>query len=356
MIKIGINGFGRIGRILCRIASQSKNLRIVHINDIVEDVNNLAYLYNYDSTYNSPQDKASISHDRDKLVISDHAIRVTKHKVISDVDWQDADIVVDSSGVERNVREASRVAQEHEVSAVIVTHSPKSNIDKYIIFGLNERTLTAEDRVVSSSICDANAIAHPLKLIHDAYGIASGFVTTLHPWLSYQNLVDAPLASQSNPGHFWKDYSLGRSSTDTLIPKDTTAVTALQPILPNIADRLGAFSYRTPTAIVSSADITLRLQERVDEKSVLELFHQNYRDSKIIALNQESLVGVDYKGSTQSAIIDLQWIKVKDDLLKIILWYDNEWGYCSRVADLAHHIHKVQKNETQTRSTRNRKA
>ena len=221
----------------------------------------------------------------------------------------------------------------------VITHVPANDIDRYLIMGINEDAFeSARDRVVSSSICDANAIAHVLQVIDAHLGLMNGFVTTLHPWLSYQNLVDKPLASQSNPGHYWSDYSLGRASMGTMIPKKTTAISALGPVMPEIADKISAFSYRVPTAIVASADITLKVAKRASQADVEAILENFASNSPYVTTNHESLTAIDYVGTPWSATIDMQWTDVKDDMIKVVLWYDNEWGYANRVVDVVRHI------------------
>lgn len=337
-IRVGVNGFGRIGRTVSRIVAERPNLRLVAINDIAEDVANLAYLYNYDSTYGRPDKRAALQ-PSGGMMIGGEAVRVFQCADVRQAAWSKAgiDVLIDSSGVLDNVRRAPELVRGGAVPKVIVTHSPAEAIDHYWILGVNDEDYDLRrHHVLSSSICDANAIAHPLALIDRQIGIVSGFVTTLHPWLSYQNLVDAPLSSQSNPGHFWKDYSLGRGSVGAIFPKDTTAVRALDPVLPGLSARIQGFSYRIPTAVVASADITLQLAVDTTEDAVRTLLHQLVTSSPYVEANEESLISIDYERSSASVVIDMQWVRlINGRTLKLVLWYDNEWGYSSRVVDMA---------------------
>ena len=336
-LRIGINGFGRIGRIIARQIVANTDLEISLVNDIAENVANLVYLYNYDSTYGRPMVRAELKDGTTEARIGNQTVNFSCHHSTLDVAWEsfDTDIVIDATGVRPNVNDSHKLVADGRVKKVIITHSPNADIDRYIVMGINQGSYNpSTDNVISSSICDVNAIAHPLKRIDEVFGIENGFVTTLHPWLSYQNLVDGPLASVSNPGHFWKDYSLGRASMGTLIPKETTAVTALEKILPDVAGRLSSFSYRTPTDIVSSADLTLKLRAPATVDSLKESLMGLCAASPYVEANEESLVGADYIQQTASATIDFQWLKAEGDLVKIVLWYDNEWGYSARVIDL----------------------
>ncbi|HLF58169.1 MAG TPA: glyceraldehyde 3-phosphate dehydrogenase NAD-binding domain-containing protein [Alphaproteobacteria bacterium] len=338
-MRLGINGFGRIGRCIARLASASADIEIAAVNDLASDIANLAYLYNYDSTYGRSPLRAEADPARREIAIGGTTITFFSRASATDVPWEDAgvDILVDATGIAANVVADRELTAASRVKRVIVTHSPDSGVDRYLIMGVNDSAYDAEhDRVVSASICDANAIAHPLQALDAHYGIESGFVTTLHPWLSYQNLVDAPASWQSRPGLYWADFSLGRMSTGTLIPKNTTAVSVLRPVLPDLATKLAGFSYRTPTHIVCSADLTLRLSADTTADELLEFLSQNFQGSPYVGINFESLVGTDYLGDPHSAIIDAQWLNVIGGrMIKLVLWYDNEFGYSNRVIDIA---------------------
>ena len=338
-IRVGINGFGRIGRCVARLALDDPGLQVVAVNDLVDDVANIVYLYNYDSTYGRARQRATVAEEPNKVMIDGAAVRFHSCSAIDEVPWEadQTDLVVDASGVAANVMGANALVRAGRVRKVIVTHSSDSGIDRYVIMGVNDGDYdSTTDHVVSATTCDANAIAHPLKALDRHFSIESGFVTTLHPWLSYQNLVDGILPWQSVPGRYWKDFSLGRTSVGTLIPKNTTAATALAPVLPGIVSRLGGFSYRVPTQIVSSADLSLRLRRQTSAEELGDYFHSCFDNSPYVDLNDEALVGVDFTGNPYSATIDTRWLQVVNGrMAKIVLWYDNEWGYSCRVIDLA---------------------
>ena len=342
MLKIGINGFGRIGRVLARQIIESSHFSLNHINDINPNLDNMAYLLKYDSTYGNLT--KSISIQEGKLNINNQLVSYSSFSKINECDWSNCDVIIDASGVEDNVIFSKELIKQMPDKRVIVTHS-SNNVDLEVIMGINHLDLTKDHSIVSSSICDANTIAHPLKWIDDEFGIESGSVTTLHPWLSYQNLSDGPSISQANPGVVWKDYALGRSSVDNLIPKNTTAVTATEKVVTSIQDKLVSFSYRIPTAIVSSSDIVLFLKQQIKYDDLIQLFEQKSNDGSWIRLNNESLVSKDYQQEESSGVIDLQWLKVKNNLVKLIIWYDNEWGYSKQVLDLAMHLNNIKQTE-----------
>ncbi|MGD8567759.1 MAG: glyceraldehyde 3-phosphate dehydrogenase NAD-binding domain-containing protein [Gammaproteobacteria bacterium] len=339
-LKIAINGFGRIGRAITKINAQHDYYDLVLINDINPHLDNLAYLFRYDSTYGRFNGK--VESNEETLTINGKSAICTAHRRLQDVPWgkYHVDIVIDSSGVASNVVEAKRLVKDGVVSKVVVTHSG-NGVDHEVVMGVNDDTLTSQHQVVSNSICDANAIAHVLKWLDDKYGIEGGALTTLHPWLSYQNLVDGPSISQSNPGIVWTDYALGRASVDSLIPKNTTAMSATEQVLPQLQGKILSFSYRIPTNIVASSDITLNLSKNVTEAELQEFLTTQCHNNPYVKINTESLVSLDYEQEEASAILDMQWVKVKGKTVKVVLWYDNEWGYSARVLDLVNKLSTI---------------
>jgi len=340
-IKIGVNGFGRIGRSLTRINLNHKKYELVAINDIDSDINNLAYLLKYDSTYGKLRD-TKIEVAGNSLLVDGQKICIFCESDIRKVPWNDlsVDIVIDSSGVFNNVIGAREVLGD-SVKKVVITHSPKEGIDFTFLYGVNEEFYEkCKHHVVSSSICDVNAVAPFYKLIDAAFGIEIGEVTTLHPWLSYQNLIDGTIKSVSNPGHYWSDYALGRSSVGSMIPKETTLVKAMADVLPQVTDTLHASSFRTPTAIVSAAEgvFLLKRNTYINEIIlVIEAYCRNY--PSVLYTDDRSLVSIDYLGIENAAVIDTRWLNLNHGkLLKFVLWYDNEWGYSSRVYNIIEHI------------------
>ena len=259
MINIGINGFGRIGRAIFKNLVFSKGFKIVHINELNPDIKNIAYLLKYDSTYGKLDNK--ISYKSSDLIFDGSSIKVTNKIKINEVDWKKSkvDIIIDSSGIDSNIILAKKL--NNIVKKVIVTKSSDLT-DKEIILGINDDKILKKDFIISSSICDANACAHILKWIDDKYKIINGHITTLHPWLSYQNLVDNSPINQSNPSITWPDFSLGRASVRSLIPKNTTVIDAVSKVLPNIKKKITCFSYRVPIDTVASADLTLNIKKK----------------------------------------------------------------------------------------------
>ena len=341
-IKIGINGLGRIGRHILRLAMKDPRIKVVGINDINPDIGNWAYTINYDTIYG--KSKLKFIKDSNKLRCNEQTIETSNKKNISQVDWDKwmVDIVVDCTGVKKNVLNSRKLVDKDVVDKVLISHSP-DEVDFTMILGVNEDEYDPKNHnIIASSICDATAIAPITKIINNSYGIKNGYVTTLHPWLNYQNLMDGPSSSWSMPDKVYHHYALGRSSIGNMIPKPTSAMEAVFKVIPSLSkENIGSFSYRTPTQIIASADITYFTNRDIDKKSLIDLFLNYSKKQKfpIIKISNEPLVSLDFVGEEYSAIIDSRWINVIDkNLLKIVLWYDNEYGYASNMINQINYI------------------
>lgn len=343
MIKVGINGLGRIGRAIFRVNQLKKYFDVVVINDINPDIDNIAYTLNYDTLYGRLD---SLFRSEEDSLIDDlgGSIHISHENNICNVDWShyDVDYVIDASGVFDNVKHAKDLIEKGSVKRIFITHSA-DDVDFSMVLGANEDQFDIHNhKVISTSICDATALGPVLSAINKTFGIDNGYVTTLHPWLNYQNLMDGPSSSWSVPGEIYHHYALGRSVDGNMIPKPTSAVKATCRVVEGLTEQMiGSFSYRTPTAIIGSADITLNLRNKTDKAAIIALFEkiENTQGVKIIHNNIDPLVSLDFLQSEYSAIVDHRWTDViSDSLLKMVLWYDNEWGYSSRVVDQAHYV------------------
>lgn len=340
-IRVGINGFGRIGRAIYRLNHQKGLFDIVAVNDINPDIKNMVYLLQYDTIYGRFSEK--VEHDDNQFFVCSNNIHVYHEEKILDVPWEkhDIDIVIDSSGIKSNL--SPMLNDKSSVKNFIITNAP-SGFDqiKTIIFGVNEKQCDPnKNKVFSASICDTIALTPIINLIQSTHNIETGFLVTLHPWLTYQNLLDGPSASWSQPGDIFSHYALGRASTENLIPKSTSAIIAADHVFPGLSGKIQSFSYRTPTKIVSSAVLILLLDENIN-KSQLQTMFQEYEETqkyKVIHNSIEPLTSLDYRGEEYSAIIDQRWTKVENFRhIKLVYWYDNEWGYSCKVADLVNKI------------------
>ncbi|HLN12641.1 MAG TPA: glyceraldehyde 3-phosphate dehydrogenase NAD-binding domain-containing protein [bacterium] len=345
-MRIGINGFGRIGRAIARINLERDVFDLVAVNDINPDIGNVAYLLKYDSTYGRLARDVRVEGPDTLAVERAPSIRVSRHHEIDAVPWKaDAvDLVIDASGIEHNLPALRRLADQG-VRHCVVTNAPDEQfVDRFVIFGVNETDIRRGDFVLSASICDAAAFAPVALLLERHFGIEYGSLTTLHPWLSYQRLLDGPSFSFSDPGSIHSAYALGRASTLSLIPKTTSCLRASAKVLPGIDRKFVSLSYRVPTTIVSSADLTVKLSRDASRDDVIGVFEAAERTQAypVIANNYQALVSVDFAGVEHSAVVDHRWTMVHGDAqLKLVLWYDNEWGYGSRVVDIVSRLARL---------------
>lgn len=342
MIKIGINGFGRIGRSITRIISSKKDLKIVAINEINNDLDNLGYLLKYDTIYGKLKNKINVT--KSEIKIDNKRTKFFCKKDITEVPWNKLgiDVVIDATGVAKNVKDAKKIIKNN-VKKIVITHSPDKNIDFTMIMGVNEKSYNYRKHdLVSSSICDASAIGPVLKELDENFKIETGFVTTLHPRLSYQNLLDGSLKSVSSPGHNWKNFSLGRDSISNLIPKQTTAIKAVTKCISGLNNKISGLSFRIPTSIVCASDLTIKVKNDASVDNVNKIFKKlSITKSKIFEFETNSLVSSDYLGTNKSVIIDSKFTNVMNkQLIKMVIWYDNEWGYSNRVVDIVKYILK----------------
>ncbi len=331
MLRVGINGFGRIGRAVFRINAQNPRCEIVAVNDLDPNLENLAYLLKYDSIYGRFGGSVEARPDQGRVLVDGRAIAFHSQADIARVPWRDhgVDVVIDATGVTQNRYSAAGLVADGSVRKVVFTNAPGDGVDRTVVFGVN-------DHLVSTSICDANAIAPVLKVLDENFGIAHGYVTTLHPWLSYQNLSDGSVQSIASPGHFWNDFGLGRASTTNLIPKNTTAMGAVRQVLPHLPADMDAMSFRIPTAIVSTSDMTIGLRDAPSAGDInAALGAAAAARPRIVGFGTEPLVSQDYLGIEQSLVVDGRWTRANGaGACKIIVWYDNEWGYSQRVVDM----------------------
>jgi len=343
-LKVGLNGLGRIGRHLFKIFIDDPIIELAGINEINPDLDNWAYTLNYDSIYGKSKYFSSVQDQ--KIFCNKQYINTSMKQDISEVPWKEwgVDIVVDCSGVLENTLKSKKIIEKKYAKKVIFTNSP-DQVDFTMILGVNEKEYNPKKHhLISSSICDATAIAPVSKVIDELYKIKIGYVTTLHPWLSYQNLMDGSSSSWSVPGAVYHHYALGRSSIGNMIPKPTSAMEAVFKVLPKITRNIGSFSYRTPTQIIGSADISFVVEKETNKNEIIKAFEnfQCMQKYPILKLSNEPLVSMDYIGEKFSAVVDTRWIDtINSELIKIVLWYDNEYGYCCNVVNQLKYLHSL---------------
>ena len=340
MVNVGINGLGRIGRAIFRILSHFDDVNVVHINDINPEIENIVYLLKYDSYYG--RFNYNLRSNGKAIYFRDSKINVTHEKVISDVNWAESgcDYIIESSGIHSNLEKLPSLLFKG-IKKIIVTYSP-DEVDKTLILGANEDEYDSDKHnIISSSICDAVAFTPVYRLINGLAGVEAGFLKTLHPWLSYQNLLDGPSVSWGSPGELYHHYAVGRASTASIIPKPTSAIEAANKVVPGVINKVKCYSFRIPTPVVGAADITFHLSKKIRMNDLIDSIHQFQKQQKwpILYLNTEPLVSVDFTGTDYSAIIDNRWIElINNQFLNLTLWYDNEWGYSRRVVDVLRYV------------------
>ena len=326
-MKVAICGLGRIGRCISRIlTAKEKTQKITTFIDIEEDIENLCYLLNHDSTYGWLSNKFRVSGN--KFLYDKNEIRYYKCDDYLNLDWSNIDILLDCSGVNRDWSKIRDFCLKFN-KKVIVTHHPEKFPGEFLVEGVNKNN---DANLISTSICDVVGIAPIICSFNNWSPLKSISIVSLHPWLSYQNLLDGSLKSVSSPGHSWKDYALGRASTESLIPKQTTITRALKDVLP-FELKIESMSYRVPTASVTSAILHLNFFKELKEgeKYILNSVGKEL-DEKFFSISDESLVSIDFKKRKEASIIDSRFFKIVDkNSIRLICWYDNEWGYSESI-------------------------
>jgi len=330
-IKIGLNGLGRIGRSLFRKIIEDDNFDIVHINDINKDKHNIIYLLKYDSIHGkSPYE---IELDDALLSINGKKISMSSHLNIDDVSWGNygVDLVVECSGYKPNIKNARKCLRK-SVKKVIFSDSP-NEVDITLVHGVNiDQYSPSKHHIIAASICDVVGTAPLINIITRLSKIKTAFLFTLHPWLSYQNIMDGPLNQDVIEDPKGKAYAIGRATPGNLIAKNTSLGNALTKVIPELKGKITSMSYRVPTEIVGSCSMILELHDSYDKETIVDYLYSN-SISPILDCSDEALVSSDFKHHESSCIIDTRWIETNKNHIRIVTWYDNEWGYVGRLND-----------------------
>lgn len=326
MLKIGLNGYGRIGRNVHRIVLGHPDIEVIGINARSEDNKMRAHLLKYDSLHGKIPNE--VKPNGDKITVDGKDVRCFAIKDASEIPWGDlgVDLVLECTGKAKTYDIASRHLAGG-VKKVLVSAPMKDDTPTFVI-GVNEKDVKPEYNVVSNASCTTNCIAPPLKLIHEKWGILNASVSSIHSFTHSQNLLD-------NSG---RDLRRCRSAVQSVIPTTTGAVKATAKIIPELAGKLDGMAYRVPIATSSVCDIVLHLEKETSEKELNDFFRGIAKDpyyDPIIDVCDEPLVSIDFKTNPHSSIIDTQLTKVTDGrYVKLLAWYDNEWGYACRLVDM----------------------
>ncbi|MEH7301736.1 type I glyceraldehyde-3-phosphate dehydrogenase [Neobacillus drentensis] len=328
-VKVGINGFGRIGRNVFRAALNNSNVEIVAINDLT-DANMLAHLLKYDTVHGTLQENVTV--DGEYLVVGGHKVKVIAERDPAQLGWGDlgVDVVVESTG-RFTKREDAAKHLEAGAKKVIIS-APASNEDITIVMGVNEDKYDADNHhVLSNASCTTNCLAPFAKVLNDTFGIKRGMMTTIHSYTNDQQILDLP----------HKDYRRARAAAENMIPTSTGAAKAVSLVLPELKGKLNGMAMRVPTPNVSIVDLVMELDKEVTAEEINASLKEAAEGplKGILAYSDLPLVSTDYNGSTASSTIDaLSTMVLEGNMVKVLSWYDNEVGYSNRVVDLCDYI------------------
>ncbi|WP_027854040.1 ArsJ-associated glyceraldehyde-3-phosphate dehydrogenase [Marinobacterium litorale] len=325
-IKIGINGFGRMGRLTFRAAWEQTEIEFVHINDPAGDAATLAHLLNFDSVHGRWNHEASA--EGNSILIDDRRISTSRNKSIAETDWSGCDLVIEASG-KMNKKALLQAYLDQGVKRVVVTAPVKEEGVLNMVMGVNDDLYNpAEHTIVTAASCTTNCLAPVVKVIHEALGIQHGSMTTIHDITNTQTILDAP----------HKDLRRARACGMSLIPTTTGSATAITHIFPELKGKLNGHAIRVPLANASITDCVFEVARETSAEEVNALLKAAADDelSGILGYEERPLVSIDYKTDPRSSIIDaLSTMVVNGTQVKIYAWYDNEWGYANRTAELA---------------------
>jgi glyceraldehyde 3-phosphate dehydrogenase len=330
-IKIGINGFGRIGRIAFRVAVARPNVEVVGINDLL-DVDHLAYLLKYDSVHGKFDGDVAVKNGN--LVVNGKEIRISAERNPEDLKWGEvgAEIVLDCTGIFTSLEGA----QKHITAGAkkVAISAPSADAPMFVM-GVNHKKITAANTIVSNASCTTNCLAPLAKVINDNFGIVEGLMTTIHATTATQLTVDGPSR---------KDWRGGRSALINIIPSSTGAAKAVGKVIPELNGKLTGMSFRIPTADVSVVDLTVRTEKSAtmeEVKAALKNASENELKG-VLGYTDEAVVSQDFVSEPRTSVFDAEAsIALNDNFFKLVAWYDNEFGYSTKLVDLAEYIHSV---------------
>jgi len=324
MIKIGINGFGRIGRLALRVASQRKNVQVVAINDLLE-VDYLAYMLKYDSVHGRFDGEVGVKDG--KLIVNGKEIRVTAERNPENLKWDEVgvDYVIECTGIFKTLEKAQLHINGGAKKVIISAPSPDAPM---YVMGVNNKELKASDTIFSNASCTTNCLAPLAKVLHDNFEITDGLMTTIHATTATQKTVDGPSM---------KDWRGGRAAIHNIIPSSTGAAKAVGKVIPSLNGKLTGMSFRVPTMDVSVVDLTVNLGKAATYEEVCKVMKDASENELkgILGYTEELVVSQDFVGETCTSVFDAKaGIALTDTFIKVVSWYDNEYGYSSKIIDL----------------------
>ena len=340
--KLLLNGAGRIGKAVLKQLLENKDFEIVIINDINPYIENIVYSINYDSTYGKLDDKFKIV-ENNYIQNSKSKIKITHFNSLDKIDLTNIDIIIDSSGKKEDIN----LLKQLPVSAIFLTH-PNKNADINVILGANEEKLNPSiHKIISTNSCNATALLPALKLINENKEILCGDIVTIHPLLNHQRVLDGSFVGSATRD-VECNFEFGRSSTQNIIPNKTTTITACSYVLEKFNKELiSSNSLRVPTDTVGAINVTLFTKQSSTKNEIIELFKKYEKTQKfpIVLNNIEPLVSSDFKKERFTTIVDFRYLEVKNNMIKLLLWYDNEWGYASKVVEILKYYEEIKKGK-----------
>ncbi len=328
-MKVGINGFGRIGRLVFRAAIDNPKVEIVGINDLI-DVDYMAYMLKYDSTHGKFNGTVEVADGA--LIVNGKKIRVTAEKDPANLRWNEigADYVVESTGLFLTQEKAQAHIQAG--AKKVILSAPAKDDTPTFVMGVNQEKLTADMNIVSNASCTTNCLAPIAKVLNDNFGIAEGLMTTVHAVTATQKTVDGPSA---------KDWRGGRGAYQNIIPSSTGAAKAVGLVIPELKGKLTGMSFRVPTPNVSVVDLTCRLEKGASYETIKKAMKDASEGALkgILGYTEDAVVSNDFLGDARTSIFDAgAGISLNDNFVKVVSWYDNEWGYSNKLVDLMIHM------------------
>ncbi len=331
-VKIGINGFGRIGRLVFRAAQCMDDVEVVGVNDLF-DAEYLAYMLKYDSIHG--KFKGDLSVDGSNMIVNGKKVRVTGEKDPANLKWGDigADYVVESTGIFLTKEKA----ESHLKAGAkkVLMSGPSKDDTPMFVMGVNHKKYTKDVNILSNASCTTNCLAPIAKVIHDNFGMAEGLMTTVHSTTATQKTVDGPSA---------KDWRGGRAASYNIIPSSTGAAKAVTKVIPELAGKLTGMSFRVPTLDVSVVDLTCRLDKATDYETICQTM-KKAADGElkgILGYTEDDVVSSDFIGDPRTSIFDKKaGIMLNPNFVKVVAWYDNEWGYSSKCVELIKYMSTV---------------
>lgn len=333
-VLVGVNGFGRIGRLAFRAALENKDVRVVGINDPFIGLDYMEYMLKYDSVHGRFEGTIEVDHDSNSIIVNGEKVKVFSEMDAGNIDWKsvDAEYIMECTGVYTTIEKAS--AHLKGGAKKVIISAPSADAPMFVM-GVNEDKYTKDMTVISNASCTTNCLAPLAKVIHDKFGIVEGLMTTVHATTATQKTVDGP----SN-----KDWRGGRAAAANIIPSSTGAAKAVGKVIPELNGKLTGMSFRVPTINVSVVDLTVRLEKAASYEDIKKAVKDASEGTMkgILGYTEDAVVSTDFIHDPRTSIFDAAaGIALNDNFVKLVTWYDNEWGYSNKLVDLVAYAAKV---------------